>query len=344
MSLQNGGRFSKNSNMHFVSLGALIFVFVLLIGEVMIVIFSSLNETGHNMDFTQVTVWYVIPSFAAMVTAYVIYINYRTFKVSNTLTEALGKVAKGDYDVYLPYARRNSFNAVYANFNKMTDELKSVKTLREDFVHEFSHEFKTPIASINGFANLLLDGGLSPEEQRDILKIIASESARLSRLSEGMLILSKIENQQVIGERKEYRLDLQIKDCFIILEKQWEEKEITISSELPPVIYAGDESLMQQVWLNLISNAVKYTPKHGEVGVTLKQEGKKITVTVSDNGVGIAPENLDKIFEKYYQAGAQSLGNGLGLAICKRICDLCGGEISVESAVGEGTCFTVVLY
>jgi signal transduction histidine kinase len=225
----------------------------------------------------------------------------------------------------------------------MAAELKSVRALREDFVHDFSHEFKTPIASINGFANLLLEGGLTEEDEKKILKIIADESARLSHLAENTLMLSKIENQQFVGESKPFRLDVQIKECIIQLAGEWEKKGIIIDSRLEQITYTGDCNLLRQVWINLLSNAIKFTPElGGKIAVRLYKSSEGIIAKVSDNGVGVAAEDRQKIFEKYYQFGHGG-GNGLGLTICKRICQICGGDIRVTSAPGKGTTFIVTL-
>ena len=328
-------------NTHFIILGGLSFLLVLIVGELVVYIVQTINE-GLVADATLIML-FIIPSLAAVVTAVIIYFNHRTLQTSKTLMSALNRVADGDYSVKIPYKKLDTFTAVYENFNKMTDELSGVKSLREDFVHNFSHEFKTPIASINGFANLLLDGTLSEEEQREVLKIIADESERLSHLAESTLMLSKIESQQFVGEVKKFRLDEQIRACIILLERQWEEKNIAITSSLAPVNYYGDEMMIKQVWLNLISNAVKYTPEGGAVNVTLTEESGRYVVKVEDNGVGIPEECLPKIFDKYYQASS-STGNGLGLAVCKRILEICKGSITVESVVDKGSIFTVALY
>ncbi|MGN0814434.1 MAG: sensor histidine kinase [Candidatus Coproplasma sp.] len=329
------------TNTHFIIIGGLSFLLVLIVGELVVYIVQTVNE-GLVADASLIML-FIIPSLAAIVTAVIIYFNHRTLQTSNTLMSALNRVADGDYTVKIPYKKLDTFTAVYENFNKMTDELSGVKSLREDFVHNFSHEFKTPIASINGFANLLLDGSLSEEEQRNVLKIIADESERLSHLAESTLMLSKIESQQFVGEVKEFRLDEQIRNCIILLERQWEEKNIAITSSLVPVNYYGDEMMLKQVWLNLISNAVKYTPAGGAVNVTLTEEGGRYVIKVEDNGVGIPEECLPRIFDKYYQA-SDSSGNGLGLAVCKRILEICKGSITVESVVNQGSVFTVALY
>lgn len=331
------GRF----NSHSVTIALLSFVLILIVGEIIVYVVQYLNSK-IDADVYDVML-YVIPALSIVLTSGLIYLNHRTLGISNTLIRGLNKIAEGDYDVRIPYQKLDGFNRVYANFNKMAVELKSVKTLREDFVSELSHEFKTPIASINGFANLLLDGGLSEEERVRILTVIADESARLSRLSEGILTLSKIENQQFIGEKAPYALDVQLNDCIVMLERQWESKELNLSSDLEKVSYEGDASLLQQVWINLLSNAIKYTPCGGNISVSLKLEGGRPVVRVSDDGIGIAPDQQEKIFEKYYRVSGRKDGNGLGLAICKRICELCGGEISVASKECVGSTFTVKL-
>ena len=341
MNDKKGGK-KRTLPVHGIIIAALSFILALTVGEIVVYIVQTLGSKNIIVSDGSLITLYVIPAIAVIITCGVIYLNHRTLQTSKTLIDALNKVAGGDYNAKIPYKRLDGFNSVYENFNKMTEELKSVKALREDFVHDFSHEFKTPIASINGFANLLLEGGVSEEERRQVLKIIADESDRLSRLAESMLALSKIENQQFLGESKKFRLDVQIKDCIILLQRQWEDKNIEISSSLSRISYTGDENLLKQVWLNLLSNAIKYTPEGGKICVSLKREGGSITASVKDTGIGIPEEAIPKIFEKYYQVSSGS-GNGLGLAICKRICELSGGQISVTSEVGKGSVFTVTL-
>ena len=329
-------------NSHAWVIAVISFILALIVGEIIVIVFQYFNSINHIADDGLLITMYIIPAIAAVAMCVAIYLNHRSLQTSNMLIEGLNKVANGDYNAKIPYNRLDGFNAVYENFNKMTEELKSVKALRDDFVHNFSHEFKTPIASINGFANLLLEGNLSEEECKQIVKIIADESARLSQLSETVLTLSRLESQQFIGESKTFRLDVQIKDCIILLQREWEKKNIEIEPELSPVKYTGDENLLKQVWLNLLSNAIKFTPEGGKVKVLLSAEGNRAVIRVADTGIGIPEESLSKIFDKYYQVNAGN-GNGLGLAICKRIVALCGGEISVASKVGEGSEFKVRL-
>lgn len=339
--VKNGNK-KRMINTHALVLAAISFILALIIGEIIVTVFQYFNSINYIADDGLLITMYVIPSIAVVAMCVVMYLNHRSLQTSKRLIDALNRVASGDYNVKITYKHLDGFNAVYENFNKMTEELKSVKTLREDFVHDFSHEFKTPIASINGFANLLLENNLSEEEHRQIVKIIADESARLSRLSETVLTLTKLDSQQIIGESVTYRLDVQIKDCIIILQGEWEKKNLNIQTHLSPVRYTGDENLLKQVWLNLLSNAIKFTPEGGSITVSLSVEDNRAVVSVADTGIGIPEASLPKIFDKYYQVKSGT-GNGLGLAICKRICSLCGGEISVKSGEGEGSTFTVRL-
>ena len=286
----------RGINSHALVIAVISFILALLVSEIIMLVFSYFNDKNGIVDDLGLGVMlFVIPSIAVVAMCVAIYINHMVLQTANTLNDAFARVSDGDYSVKIPYTKINSFNAVYENFNKMTAELKSVKALREDFVHEFSHEFKTPIASINGFANLLLEGGLTDEERAQTLKIIADESARLSRLSETVLTLSKLESQQFIGESNTFRLDVQLRDCIVLLQREWEGKGISIDTRLSPVKYKGDENLLRQVWLNLISNAVKFTPAGGKVTVSLTTEGGRARVDVSDTGIGIPEEEQEKI-------------------------------------------------
>ena len=287
----------------------------------------------------------IMPALAIILTGIIIYINNQTNKFTVKFVGAFDKVAHGEFGYQLEVPKKGQFRSLFENFNKMSAELKSIQTLKDEFIHDFSHEFKTPIASINGFANLLLEGGLSEEEQRQYLKIIADESARLSTLSENTLMLNRLENQQIIGEVKPFRLDLQIKECVILLEREWSAKDIALSSDLFEAEIEGNASLLQQVWINLLNNAIKFTPEGGEINVSMSAEDNFICVSVRDNGIGMSAEVASHIFEKYYQGDSShaTRGNGLGLSIVRRIVTLSGGDVRVESKEGEGSAFIVKL-
>ncbi len=266
-------------------------------------------------------------------------------KELNILYEGIQHLAEGDFNYKIPVKKHYSLAKVYANFNKMSEELQSVQILRNDFINNYSHEFKTPIASINGFAELLLDKTLSEDERKEYLEIIIEETSRLSKLATNTILLSKISSQQIVTDAEEYDLGEQIRQCSILLSQNWLEKNIEFTCALPSVIYKGNRELMQHLWINLISNAVEHTPKNGEIAISLHEEDEQIVMNIADNGEGMTEETLKHLFVPYFQADSSrsSKGLGLGLSIAKRITELCGGSINVESAVGKGSLFTVQL-
>lgn len=269
------------------------------------------------------------------------------YRYLDKISYAMQKVADGDYTVRLDAEKDQPFRELYRNFNTMAEELGGVEMLKNDFINGYAHELRTPITSINGFAEMLLndDGTLSREEKRSYLEIIASESRRLADLAGNSLLMSRLDTQKIIPDKKPFSLDEQLRRCSILLSGQWTEKELDMTMDLDEAVYVGDYDLMQHLWINLLTNAVKYTPKGGSITVTLKNEEKFIAVSVADTGKGIPPEDRERIFDKYYQTDKShsKRGLGLGLAICKRIVQLCNGTLEVESEVGVGSTFTVRL-
>ena len=269
------------------------------------------------------------------------------YRFLDKISYAMQKVADGDYTVRLDAEKDQPFRELYRNFNTMAEELGGVEMLKNDFINGYAHELRTPITSINGFAEMLLndDGTLSREEKRSYLEIIASESRRLADLAGNSLLMSRLDTQKIIPDKKSFSLDEQLRRCSILLSGQWTEKELDMTMDLEEAVYVGDYDLMQHLWINLLTNAVKYTPKGGSITVTLKNEEKFIAVSVADTGKGIPPEDRERIFDKYYQTDKShsKRGLGLGLAICKRIVQLCNGTLEVESEVGVGSTFTVRL-
>ncbi|HIU61314.1 MAG TPA: HAMP domain-containing histidine kinase [Candidatus Coproplasma excrementigallinarum] len=322
----------------------LIFVALVMLSEATLAVINLFFWKNQNVGAFVIPIA-IMPTLAIILTGIIIYINNQTNKFTVKFVGAFDKVAHGEFGYQLEVPKKGQFRSLFENFNKMSAELKSIQTLKDEFIHDFSHEFKTPIASINGFANLLLEGGLSEEEQRQYLKIIADESARLSTLSENTLMLNRLENQQIIGEVKPFRLDLQIKECVILLEREWSAKDIALSSDLFEAEIEGNASLLQQVWINLLNNAIKFTPEGGEINVSMSAEDNFICVSVRDNGIGMSAEVASHIFEKYYQGDSShaTRGNGLGLSIVRRIVTLSGGDVRVESKEGEGSAFIVKL-
>lgn len=263
----------------------------------------------------------------------------------NTLSVAIKNVAEGDYKTRIPTKRREQITPIYASFNKMCAELESVQMLRNDFINSYSHEFKTPIASINGFASLLLEKDLPPEEQREYLKIIVDESARLSNLATNTILLSKLSSQQSVVDSEYYDLSEQIRQCSIILSKKWLDKNIDFGCELPPISFFGNKETMQHLWLNLLDNAIKYTPSGGSITVEATVKNECAVVKVSDTGEGISKDIQRFLFDPYFQGDTShsQQGLGLGLAIAKRIVELCDGTITAQSELSKGSTFTIKL-
>lgn len=287
----------------------------------------------------------VVPVVNAVVGLSLRHFGRRRYQRERALVESINRVAQGDLNVRLNEQDAGSFDIVYQNFNKMVLGLKNQKLFNENFIHDFSHELKTPIASIHGFAEVLLNEALSEEEQQEYLQIIADESNRLADLAKNTLMLSKIDSQQQLLSRNSFALDEQIKQCMIILSAKWEAKRIDFTAKLPEGKYWGNEELLQQVWLNLFSNAIKFTPKGGAVTVEMGRLAGRLAVRVADSGPGMMPEVMAHIFEQYYQGDASRAmeGHGLGLSIVKRIVELHGGEVTVQSVPDDGSTFTVLL-
>jgi len=273
-------------------------------------------------------------------------VSEKFLKPLHQLIDATKVIAKGDFSVRVPEINSDSEIAVLLrNFNHMAEELGSIEMFRNDFINNFSHEFKTPIVSIRGFAKQLQNENLSEEKRKEYTEIIISEAERLTKMSSNVLLLSKIENQQFITNQTEYYLDEQIRNCVILLEKQWSKKNIEISLSLDKLKIFSDEELLSHLWINLIDNSIKYTDENGKISITLHETENKIFFSISDTGKGMDEYTLKHIFDKFYQAdrSRSTHGNGLGLSIAKRIVELCRGEITVDSRLGTGTTFYVTL-
>ena len=231
------------------------------------------------------------------------------------------------------------------SFNEMAQELGGIEMFRKDFINNFSHEFKTPIVSIRGFAKQLERDDLTDEQRREYTSIIVSESERLANMASNILLLTKLENQQIVTDREEYRLDEQLRKCILLLEKNWSAKEIELSLNMDEVTYVGNEEMMSHVWVNLIGNAVKFSPQGGLLEITCARMGNGVIATIRDHGEGMDEDTQKRIFEKFYQGDSAHAteGNGLGLSLVKQIVDLCNGQVVVDSHPGAGTAFTVTL-
>ena len=262
------------------------------------------------------------------------------------LIAATKKAADGDFSVRVrPKYAFEEISELAENFNNMMAELEGIELFRSGFINDFSHEFKTPLVSIRGFAKQLENDDISDEEKKLYAGIIVSECERLSNMSKNILLLSKLENQQYTAKKEIFDLDEQLRRSVLLFQREIEEKNIELDIDLEDTDYNGDRELMSQIWINLLSNALKYTPENGRIGVELFLRSREVCVKIKDNGIGIKKESLDKIFDKFYQedSSRKTAGNGLGLPLVRRIVEILGGRISVESEYGNGTCVSVYL-
>ncbi len=264
--------------------------------------------------------------------------------------DGMREISKGNFSVRVKEKDRKNklseFGELERAFNKMASDLDGIELFRNDFINNFSHEFKTPIVSIKGFARQLQSENITDEQRREYVGIISSESDRLAKMSTNILLLTKLENQQIVSEKTTFSLDEQIRNCIILLENLWSEKNIELDLDLPDSVeYNFNEEMLSHVWINLITNAINFTGECGKITVTLTENENSVTCSIADNGIGMDSETMDRIFEKFYQGDKSHHGggNGIGLNIVHRIIALAGGEIKVESKLGEGSTFTVIL-
>ncbi len=266
------------------------------------------------------------------------------------IVAAANQIAKGDYSVRIPrlntLSRADGLDEIIDCYNKMAEELSGVETLQTDFIANVSHELKTPLAVMQNYGTLLQQPELAEEDRIRYAKTVSDASRRLAGLITNILKLSKLENQQIYPAVKNYDLGEQLCECLLSFENVWESKNIEIESNIAEGVYlSADPELLSLVWNNLFSNAFKFTESGGKVSITLKTEEDYAIVVVADTGCGIAPEVGKHIFEKFYQGDAShaAQGNGLGLALVRRVVDIMGGDIAVASEVGVGSTFTVKL-
>ena len=282
----------------------------------------------------------------AIASFFAYYINEHILRPIRTLSDASKTVATGNFNVRIDVRTDiEELNATFDNFNNMVTELNSIETLRNDFVANVSHEFKTPLSAIEGYTMLLQDEALSEAERNDYISKITDNTRRLSSLTGDILLISKLDNQTFASEKLSFRLDEQIREAILTYEPAWTDKEIELDIDLPEINYTGEENLLLQVWLNLIGNAVKFTPKGGRITVIMTEFQDSVVITIADNGIGMDEDTAKHIFEKFYQGDTshKSEGNGLGLALCKKIVTRAGGNISADSTLGKGSTFTVKL-
>ncbi|MEK3669946.1 MULTISPECIES: sensor histidine kinase [unclassified Paenibacillus] len=269
----------------------------------------------------------------------------RMLKSIRTFIDATNQLAGGDFTTRLRLNNPPEFKILSANFNRMADELGGIEILRTDFINNFSHEFRTPIVSIKGFAEILKDDELSKEERNEYLDIVIEESTRLAALASNVLSLSKVEAQTILTGREPFNVGEQIRQCVLLLHPKMEKKHISITANVQDYEVPGNKEMLNQVWLNLLDNAIKFTPEHGEIEVSMRQAEDMIEISFRDNGAGISAAALPRVFDKFYQQDTShsTAGNGLGLTIVRKITELHGGTVTCDSVPLQGTTFTLLL-
>ena len=302
------------------------------------------RHRGPMADFMGMQIFYVAVPLA-LGTVLIVLASITVARPIKCISNASKRVAEGDFSVQLEPKGSGEIRELTENFNSMIRGLSANEYLHKEFVSNISHEFNTPITSLKGYAKLLKRDDLTSEQLGEYADIIISESDRLSRLSADMLKLSELENGGISPEQKSFSLDEQIRSAVILLQQSWESKSLELDVDLEEVYFTGDESLLYQLWVNLISNAVRYTERGGTIGISLTEKGGAVTVSVKDSGRGMTAGEMENVFRRFYKAdkSRSSEGTGLGLAIAKKIAELHGGDIMVSGAVGNGSTFTVVL-
>ena len=341
-------RINVNSIMQFI-------VFFMLIGFVVtcnFMLFGSFFDWSEQEVKNAAIVTFVNVLFMSLIFCMFDAIRrYQTItKPVKRIQEGIERVIKGDFSTRIVYIHGedsgNEFDMIITGLNKMIEELSGVETLRTDFIANVSHELKTPLAVMQNYGTLLQNPELSEEQRIEYGKAIQEQTKRLSNLVMNILKLNKLENQQIYPNVERYDLGEQLCECMLEFESVWERKSIEIDTNIEEeVLIEADRELLSLVWNNLLSNALKFTEENGKVSLSLYKDDQNAYVEVKDTGCGMSADTGKNIFKKFYQGDTShaTKGNGLGLALVKRVMDICGGEIAVSSKMGEGSTFTVKL-
>lgn len=297
-----------------------------------------LSHVLKFMFYTSIIIGIFITAFTGKITT----------KPLNRIVGQLDRLAKGDFKTRLHFARPISDNPTFQkienSFNCAAEELEHTEMLRNDFINNFSHEFKTPIVSIAGFAKLIRHGNLTEEQKNEYLAVIEEESLRLSAMATNVLNPTKVENQTILTDVTNFNVSEQIRNVMLLLVDKWTAKNLYPDMQFGEHFIEGNEELLKQVWINLLDNAIKFSDENGTISVTITEDDTTVHIAVSNYGEAIPDDSTGQIFNKFYQADEShsSEGNGIGLAIVKKVCELHSGSVSAESKDGRTT-FTVIL-
>lgn len=309
---------------------------------------ASLNYTNEQIQHIhqRSLIIMITLGICVIIGSILMYIATKTIsKPIRYISNIAKEVSKGNFDISIDYDNEDEIGVLAKNFNLMIGELKNMEYLRKDFISNVSHEFKTPISSIQGFLEMIKNKDLPEDKRNAYIDIIIEETERLSNLSSNMLRISRLDNQSIPNKITEFSLDEQIRKSVLLLEDKWVKKNLDLNINLEKILFKGDEDLVQQLWINLLENAIKFSEDGGEISVVLKNLEDDVIIKISDTGIGISEESQKRIFEKFYQGetSRSRVGNGLGLAIVKRIIEICKGDIEIDSNIGEGTTFIIRL-
>ncbi len=319
----------------------------LAIAVILFLCFYVFGPMGSELPPMSPALFIVLLNMSSLIMGFFLAILlYRiTFRELEDFDAGMRKVGKGDFSVRLEEHENSYMSELNQTFNAMVTSLASIETLKTDFISNFSHEFKTPLASVSGFAKLLKKGNLTPEESAEYIDIIISESERLVQLSQNTLWMSRLDNQEALYEKSEFYIDEQIRKCLLMFQTEIDKKQINLSLDGDEVSYYGSPDLTQQLWINIIGNAVKFTGTNGTISIQINKSEDCTEVRISDTGIGMSEETKARIFDKFYQGDTShtTYGNGLGLSICSKIIEILHGSIKVESELGKGSEFLIKL-
>ncbi len=326
------------------------FVLIAFIMQMAILCYDFITQKTSNVSLIAILILIEVIILATFCTIFDwIRRKIMVDRPTKKILEATEKIAEGDFSVRLKikheYGKYNEYDLIMANLNKMAIELEKNEVLKTDFISNVSHEIKTPLAVIQNYAMLLEDESLDSETRKTYSKTLIGASKRITDLITNILKLNKLENQEIQEKHEAFNLTDSLAESVVAFESIIENKNIELNCDFDEVSVFSSKSLLEIVWNNLISNAIKFTPNGGKIDVLLKQKDKNVEVSVKDTGLGMTSEVGARIFEKFYQGDTShaSAGNGLGLALVKKVIDILGGEILVQSEIGKGSTFTILL-
>ena len=328
----------------------IVFVTVAFLCAATVTIYTAQSRMPVNLFAALAILGYALFLSAAVCAIFAFFRRKVLMRPVSRLREAARRVASGDFSVRIAPLRkdgkRDEFEILFEDFNTMAEELSSIETLKTDFISNVSHEMKTPLAVIQNYAELLQVDSLSEERRKEYASSVKEATVKMSALISNIMRLNRLENQKIVPDAEHYDVCRQIVESVLQFEDSLERKGLELDIDMEDAAFiAADRSLMEIVWNNLMSNAIKFTAQGGKITIREWTDGDKIRVSFTDNGCGVSAESIRHIFEKFYQGDTSHAteGNGLGLALVKQVLSISKGEIDVKSTLGEGTTFTVTM-